>query len=82
MRREGTYVSYVKKFPTKGKLKSHSVVHLKEKPYVCRFGCDYAAKSPGNRTKHEIKRHNAKSELDTKAMIESGELMLGPNAKF
>jgi len=69
-----------KKFNSEAKLKLHTVVHFDVKPFVCRFGCSFAAKNSGNRTKHEIHKHNAKSELDTKAMIESGELMIDTSA--
>ena len=68
-----------KRFNSEIKLKSHTVVHFDIRPYVCRFGCGHASKEKGNRTKHEIHKHGAKSELDTKAMIESGELMIDEN---
>ena len=67
-----------KKFFSEARLKSHTVIHFDGRPFVCRFGCGFGSKSAGNRTKHEIHKHNAKSELDIKAMIESGELMVGP----
>jgi len=69
-----------KKFVSEAILKRHTVVHFDIKPFVCRFGCGHSTKCSGNRTKHEIHKHGAKSELDTKAMIESGELMIGEDS--
>ena len=66
-----------KKFHNEKSLQNHLVVHSDERPFKCRYGCDYASKASGNRTKHEIQKHNAKSELDTKAKIKSGELIIG-----
>ena len=66
-----------KGFFSDARLKIHIVVHFDGRPFVCHFGCGFGNKSAGNRTKHEIHKHNAKSELDIKAMIESGELMVG-----
>ena len=47
-----------KGFPTGAKLKQHRMnVHLKIKPYNCRYGCDIAYNDMSNRNSHERKRH-------------------------
>ena len=66
-----------KKFHSERFLQKHLVVHSDERPFICRYGCDYTCKKSSNRTAHEIKKHNAKSEHDTKAKLKSGELTIG-----
>ena len=47
-----------KGFQDQHKLKVHSVnVHLKTRPYKCRYGCTFAYNDNGNRNAHERKTH-------------------------
>jgi len=40
------------------KLEGHKMsVHIKARPFVCRFGCGAATNDKGNRKKHEITKH-------------------------
>jgi len=55
-----------KGFVEKGKLEKHMMnVHLKERPYNCRYGCDIAYNDVSNRNQHEKRRHG---QLYTVAM--------------
>ena len=45
-------------FFTTDKLRSHMMsVHLKERPYSCRYGCEMAYNDVSNRNSHEKKKH-------------------------
>lgn len=45
------------------KLRGHHIsVHLKARPYVCRFGCGAASSDKGNRKKHEVTKHGTSFE--------------------
>eukprot|EP00088_Acartia_fossae_P004077 TRINITY_DN11742_c0_g1_i3.p1 TRINITY_DN11742_c0_g1~~TRINITY_DN11742_c0_g1_i3.p1 ORF type:complete len:692 (-),score=148.60 TRINITY_DN11742_c0_g1_i3:146-2221(-) len=47
-----------KVFHYKHQLKTHTMnVHLKERPYKCRYGCDMAYNDSSNRNAHERRRH-------------------------
>ena len=47
-----------KGFIEKGKLEIHMTsVHVKNRPYVCRYNCGVASNEKGNRKKHEISKH-------------------------
>ena len=47
-----------KGFVELGKYEAHKMsVHMKERPFVCRFGCGAASSDKGNRKKHEITKH-------------------------
>ena len=63
-----------KRFAFARDLKNHVVTHSDLRPFICRFGCGFGSKTAGNRTKHEVNKHNAKSEKETKSLIDSGVL--------
>ena len=47
-----------KGFVEKGKLEIHMTsVHIKNRPFVCRYECGAASNEKGNRKKHEIAKH-------------------------
>ena len=47
-----------KGFLTKSQLENHRMnVHLKQRPYQCRYGCDIAYNDTSNRRAHEKKIH-------------------------
>jgi len=47
-----------KAFITPGPLRNHQMsVHLKLRPYNCRYGCEFAYNDLGNRNAHERKKH-------------------------
>ena len=47
-----------KGFIERGKLEIHMTsVHVKNRPYVCRYNCGVASNEKGNRKKHEISKH-------------------------
>jgi len=47
-----------KGFLDKRKLENHKMsVHLKQRPYQCRYGCDFAYNDRCNRNAHERKKH-------------------------
>jgi len=57
----------VKGFLELAKLEGHKLsVHIKARPYVCRFGCGAATSDKGNRKKHEVSKHG-KSFEETEA---------------
>lgn len=46
-------------------LKSHQMsVHIKARPFPCRFGCGASSNIAGNRNKHEINKHGRKFAPD------------------
>ena len=49
-----------KGFVLKEKLKTHQLVHSDERPYKCKFGCGFGAKTAGNCKKHEESKHTRK----------------------
>ena len=49
-----------KGFVLKEKLIAHQLVHSDERPYKCKFGCGFGAKTLGNCKKHEESKHNQK----------------------
>ena len=47
-----------KGFSIKRKLEYHRIsIHLKTKPFNCRYGCEISYSDPGNRNAHERKTH-------------------------
>ena len=60
-----------KGFALKRRLRDHTMIHTDEKSFLCRFGCGFGSKTPGNRTKHEIHKHKATSEKEIKEMFQS-----------
>ena len=59
-----------KRFGVSKALKEHMVIHTNVRAFNCRYGCGFASKTAGNRTKHEIQKHKAKSEKDIKSEME------------
>jgi len=60
-----------KGFMELGRLRNHMMnVHLKEKPYNCRYGCELAYNDTSNRNQHEKRRHG---QLFTVALKQSTE---------
>jgi len=59
-----------KRFGINKALKEHVVIHTDVRAFECRYGCGFASKTAGNRTKHEIQKHNAKSEKDIKSEMQ------------
>ena len=57
-----------KRFAYEFDLKNHIVIHSDLKPYICRYGCGFGSKTAGNRRKHEVNKHNAELEKDTKKL--------------
>ena len=54
-----------KGFIDNNKLESHvRSIHVKDKPFVCRFMCGVACNDKGNRKKHEIARHGVYSDIN------------------
>ena len=53
------------------KLKDQKINHSDDKPFLSRFGFGFGSKSDGNRTKHEIKRHQDISNKDAENLIHS-----------
>ena len=51
-----------KGFPTKDRYNDHAAIHSETREFACRYGCSFASKTAGNRTKHEIQKHKAKFE--------------------
>ena len=51
-----------KGFAYKHSLKEHTMIHTQEKSFLCRFGCGFGSRTPGNRSKHEIK-HKMNMEI-------------------
>ena len=49
-----------KGFILKEKLIAHQLVHSNERPYKCKFGCGFGAKTLGNIKKHEEGKHTQK----------------------
>jgi len=64
-----------KGFMDKQKMNNHIMsVHLKERPYPCRYGCDIQAYNDvSNRNQHEKKNHGQLFTLALKATTEVGE---------
>ena len=57
-----------KRFASAKDLRNHAVTHSELRPFVCRFGCGFGSKSAGNRKKHEVNKHKAQLEEDTKCL--------------
>ena len=49
-----------KGFVLREKLIAHQLVHSDERPFKCKFGCGFGAKTLGNCKKHEESKHNQK----------------------
>jgi len=49
-----------KGFVLKEKLIAHQLVHSDERPFKCKFGCGFGAKTAGNCKKHEESKHTRK----------------------
>ena len=48
-------------------LKTHQMnIHIKSRPYKCRYGCTFAYNDPSNRDAHERKKHGKKFEEEDK----------------
>jgi len=49
-----------KGFVEKGKLEIHTTsVHIRNRPYACRYECGAAYNEKGNRTKHEVSHYQS-----------------------
>ena len=58
--KDKTYICGIcrKGFPTKVDIKKHEMnVHIKARPYNCRYGCIFAYNDSSNRNSHERKKH-------------------------
>ena len=50
-----------KGFTQERKMKQHAMnVHIKSRPYKCRFGCAFAYNDSANRNAHENKKHGGR----------------------
>merc|ERR1712129_244867 len=53
-----------KGFIDKNKLEGHMrSVHIRDRPFVCRYSCGVASNDKGNRKKHEIGKHGGVFKL-------------------
>ena len=62
-----------KGFHSKNLLEKHRMnVHLKLRPYKCRFGCDFAYNDLSNRNHHEKKQHGKLFTTDSREKESTG----------
>merc|ERR1712130_822066 len=77
-------------FPNERKLKDHMMsVHLKLRPYVCRYGCDQSYNDRSNRRQHEKRAHGIigpreaeKEELERKLRSSNQTESFHPRGSF